>query len=96
MWFLPQQTVTQIDTFITDVRDGNLLDSVTFELFDEDGELHQHRGVYGLTDGGYHRWLSMMAPFPALDDEGALWSKWVESLRKDVEDCFGILKGLCL
>lgn len=50
-------------------------------------------GLYFICDGGYHKWRCMQCPFKyATSTEARLWSKRVESMRKDVECVFGILK----
>ena len=50
-------------------------------------------GVYFICDGGYHKWHCMIPPFKhAGPTKRVMWSEWVESTRKDVECCFGILK----
>jgi len=45
-------------------------------------------------DNGYLSWSVTVPPMkaPSSVDE-ILWSKYLESMRKDVECCFGILKG---
>ena len=52
------------------------------------------KGSYLICDGGYHRWSCLINPFhmqpPGTDLER--WSKALESLRKDIECVFGILK----
>ena len=51
-------------------------------------------GAYMICDGGYHNWACLVCPYkhqiPGTDIEK--WSKNVESVRKDVECVFGILK----
>ena len=46
-----------------------------------------------LCDGGYHKWANMINPMKHLSVRSdRLWSEWIESVRKDVEYCFGILQ----
>ena len=61
---------------------------------DEDGKVHEEVGLHLICDGGYHKWMILICPFKhALDDtDEAKWSHHVESIRKDVECVFGILK----
>lgn len=48
---------------------------------------------YLLTDGGYHKWRMLQCPAKFSSHRALLrWSKRVESVRKDVECTFGILK----
>ena len=54
----------------------------------------EHTGAYMICDGGYHQWPCLMFPFkhqPAGTDL-EMWSSQIESVRKDVECVFGILK----
>ena len=45
-------------------------------------------------DGGYLNWSSLICPFKnTMSVKDTRWSKWAESMRKDVECTFGILKG---
>jgi len=59
-----------------------------------DGTCKEHRGAYMICDGGYKEWVSLMPPYKHQLPGTALerWSKNVESVRKDVECVFGILK----
>ena len=43
-------------------------------------------GLWLIVDGGYHRWRCLQCPVKLCraDDELALWSRWIESVRKDV------------
>ena len=52
-----------------------------------------YRGVWVLTDNGYLPWSVTMPPskYPTSTKE-LRWSQWLESMRKDVECFFGILK----
>ena len=54
----------------------------------------QFKGAYLISDGGYHRWGCLVNPYhlqpPGTDLE--LWSNNIESVRKDIECVFGILK----
>ena len=63
-------------------------------LLGEDGQWYATSGVSLICDGGYHTWRIMQCPLKGVSDVNLrLWSKWVESGRKDVECTFGILKG---
>ena len=43
-------------------------------------------GAYVLVDGGYVKYAQLMAPFKTTTDAAkALWSKRLESVRKEVE-----------
>lgn len=87
------KTLVRYDTYITDVHDGTVHSDVEYDLY-IDGVLTKQKGVYYLCDGGYHKWSCMINPMKhTTQREERLWSEWVESTRKDVECCFGILKG---
>ena len=51
-------------------------------------------GVYVICDGGYHRWPCMVSPVKTGVPGSSVmkWSAKVESVRKDIEGVFGILK----
>jgi hypothetical protein len=54
----------------------------------------KYKGVYLIVDNGYHDWSCTVPPFGVTNDIDEIrWSWWVESMRKDVECTFGILKG---
>ena len=87
------KTIVRLDTYITEVRNELINQGIEFELFVIEDKVRM-KGVYYLCDGGYHRWTCMIPPFRHTSSRAdRLWSKWVESVRKDVECCFGILKG---
>ncbi|KAL3777685.1 hypothetical protein ACHAWO_007849 [Cyclotella atomus] len=86
------------DTFIRDIKHGDILNDHIFELYEmQNGEVVRvkYRGVWTLVDNGYHAWANTLPPFSnnsAFRDE-IPWSEWLESMRKDVECTFGIMKG---
>ena len=92
------QTMVRQDDFLSGIYHGLYLDDVQFELRDytKSGTIinKKYRGKYVIVDNGYLRWSITVPPFKVtnLIDE-IRWSKWVESMRKDVECTFGILKG---
>jgi hypothetical protein len=52
------------------------------------------RGSYLLCDGGYHRWPCLVFPIKSgvPGSTARKWSMLIESVRKDIEGTFGILK----
>jgi hypothetical protein len=52
--------MVRLDNFVSGIRDGNILDKVTFELFahDKDGKVKKlrFRGAYLIVDNGYLNW----------------------------------------
>lgn len=91
------KTLQRFDNFMTGIYSGKLLNDVTFELYDknEKGETIkvQYKGAWQLVDNGYINWSTAIPPSKnATNYDDVRWSKWVESMRKDVECTFGILK----
>jgi hypothetical protein len=88
------KTIAKMDTFVQQMHSKQILHDVEFNLFKADGTTHTVRGAYLITDNGYARWRIMQCPtksgFSILE---MLWSARLESVRKDVECTFGILKG---
>lgn len=88
------KTKVLYDKLCTSVRDGKYKD-VEVTMADSKGVASTVRDMLWLIcDGGYHRWRTLQCPlkFPDNLDE-AFFSKWLESVRKDVECAFGILKN---
>ena len=87
------KTIVRLDSYVMDVKNELIHADIEFDVF-VNGVLVKMKGVYYLCDGGYHKWLCMMNPMKHTSvREQRLWSEWVESVRKDVECCFGILKS---
>ena len=91
-------TIVRFDTFLTDVRAGRILTDNEFELlsYDKEGNVISvwYNGVYVIVDNGYLAWSCTVPPiFVTKKIDETRWSRWVESMRKDVECTFGILKG---
>jgi hypothetical protein len=82
-----------LDSFISGIRDVIVLDDVSFELFahDRKGHLKKLRfsGAYVIVDNGYLDWSCTVPPFGVSNNIDEIrWSKWLESMRKDVECTF--------
>ena len=92
------QTMVRFDKFVSGIWDGTVLEDVEFELFERDrnGDIItvKYKGGYVIVDNGYLRWSTTVPPFKVTNNETEIrWSRWVESMRKDVECTFGIMKG---
>ena len=91
-------TLQRFDKFMLGVRDGSLMGDVVFELYDmdENGNVIKvkYMGCWLIVDNGYMSWSICVPPMKhtyfVMDQR---WSWWVESIRKDVECTFGILKA---
>jgi hypothetical protein len=54
----------------------------------------RYRGVWLLVDNGYLEHSTLLPPMKITTTQAETrWSNWVESMRKDAECTFGILKG---
>ena len=54
----------------------------------------KYQGVWLVVDNGYRDWSITVPPFTNTNFRDKIcWFKWMESMRKDVECEFGILKG---
>ena len=64
--------------------------------FGIDGDIVQkkYRGCYVIVDNGYFNWSVTVLPMKHTQLLTEIrFSEWLESLRKDVECTYGILKG---
>ena len=88
------QIVVRFDGFITDIQRGLYFSDNKFTLKSESGTDEEYIGAWVLVDGGYLNWFTVICPFKESDlVKEQRWSRWAESMRKDVECTFGILKG---
>ena len=88
------KTVVKFDGFVTSINNGDLYKNETFELTNAEGDINVHKGLYLIVDGGYHKWRCLQCPMKHTSKiKEAQRSKLVESVGKDVECVFGILKG---
>ena len=90
------------DDFICNVHNGKLYEDYEFKLYENDinGTVHQivYKGVWFMVDNGYLSWSCTVPPgTDGTTYELIRFSEWLESMRKDVECTFGIMKGrFCL
>ena len=87
------QHIVKIDPNVAKIRD-EWYKTVEWEFKDCNGVRHTAVGVYLICDGGYLRWPILICPYAGAV-EGSLegyYSSNLESVRKDVECVFGILK----
>ena len=92
------KTLQRFDKFMMGIRKGTIMDDVIFELYDKDDDglviKVKYNGVWQIVDNGYLLWSSCVPPLKHYDYiSEQRWSYWVESIRKDVECTFGILKN---
>jgi len=75
------------------LADGTVLGDVEFKLHTSSGEEIIEKGVYSLTDNGFHRWRCCQCPITHWTSVPEyVFSSRVESIRKDSECFFGRLK----
>ena len=92
------KTLQLFDKFMKGLYSGKNLSDFTFFLQERDasGKIHlaKYKGCWILVDNGYIHWATCMPPYKLHVKHSEIrWSKWLESMRKDVECTFGILKG---
>jgi hypothetical protein len=88
------KTISRHDAAMGRIRaKDDILKTSKFQ-YKSDGTVGEAIGYYYVVDGGYHMWVELMAPFKHEPEGtvGELWSGTVESVRKDIECVFGILK----
>jgi hypothetical protein len=84
--------ITNSDQYTRSIMHG-LYKDVVYYLYDEDGNLFKCYGGWIIVDGGYPKKAVFVDPsHTCFDRPTILWSEWMESVRKDVECTFEILK----
>ena len=91
------KTLQQFDTLMVQLQSGELLGDLTFELYDrnDEGEVIKvkYNGGWLIVDNGYTKCPTCIPPLKhTFSRKAERWSQWMESMRKDVECTFGILK----
>jgi hypothetical protein len=82
------KSVHIVDSVMRKVDNGELLGDVEYMVGGT-----KMKGGWMVVDGGYLKVPTAMCPFKAtLVEAERKWSKWFESVRKNVECAFGILK----
>lgn len=88
------KTIARLDENFRAFMPGGPYADIEWYWVDADGEENKETGLHMICDGGYHRWKILICPYKD-QLEGAdetIWSGLVESMRKDIECIFGILK----
>jgi hypothetical protein len=90
------KTIVKFDPFLERLQNGEYDDMLQFELLNNESSSGNEgfKGAYVIVDNGYLDWSTTVPPIKnsCVRDE-INFSQWLESLRKDVECTFGILKG---
>ena len=92
------KTIVMYDELARGLKNGTILQDNLFELFEKasDGSIItvKYCGAWLLVDNGYLNWGVTIPPMKqTMYVTETRWSQWLESMRKDVECTFGILKG---
>jgi hypothetical protein len=92
------KTIVLFDKFARQLKNGSIMQDHIFELYERtsDGSIIavKYRGGWLLVDNGYLNWGTTIPPMKStIYTSETRWSEWLESMRKDVECTFGILKG---
>jgi hypothetical protein len=86
-------TVVRNDPYAQRVLHG-LYGNKYFILYNAKGERYKVYGLYFISDNGYPNDIHFVCPLHVrMSREYVLWSEWIESVRKDVECTFGIMKA---
>jgi hypothetical protein len=90
---LNDKTVVRLDPFVLNLRNGHFFADEEWTICDIDGRESTMKGPWLMCDGGYHQWEQTLAPIKhTLRQVERDWSSALESMRKDVECTFGIMK----
>ena len=88
------RTIQLYDKFAMDLFNGELYSDMSYTLNYDEDRVTNHTGAWIIVDNGYLPWSTMIPPLKGYTSMAEYrFSKWIESLRKDVECTFGILKG---
>ena len=92
------KTLIRYDDFVSAIKLGCYDDTYEFQLYDynEHGNevIVKYKGCWLIVDNGYLKWSVTVPPLKKSDLKDEIrFSEWLESIRKDVECAFGILKG---
>jgi hypothetical protein len=87
-------TAVEMNPVVAGLQRGTLLPEFQFRTRTQGGGSKQHTGAYLIADGGFLRWRVLQCPLKwCVAASKAAWSKFIESVRKDVECIFGRIKG---
>ena len=82
------KTKIRYDDYLQRLRAGADYTGFTYERCNAEGVVSTDVVPYLICDNGYHRWLQLMCPCKTTSDPAlAIFSKKLESVRKDAERC---------
>ncbi len=87
------QHIVKLDKNVATIRD-DWYRTIEWEYLDENGNTCTAVGIYLICDGGYLRWPCLVCPYKGAHVASleGYFSSNLESVRKDVECIFGIMK----
>ena len=88
------RTISKIDPAIKALREDDYYLTRKWTRYNHLGEAVEETGYFFICDGGYHRWECLIPPYKhqIQGTDAERWSSNMETIRKDVECTFGILK----
>ena len=89
---LNDKTLVPDDEYHNALKTNTLYSDYKYDLLDVSGNIVATKGVYTICDGGFNTHCTKMATISAPTEFEAAWNERLESVRKDVERCFGQLK----
>ena len=92
------KTLVLFDELVKGVNEGTYLSENEFVLLEIDADGNEvkitYKGAWFIVDNGYLNWSCTVPPMKnPVSYQEIRFSEWLESMRKDVECTFGILKG---
>ncbi len=91
------KTLIFYDSFATEMRNGQRCAELSFTLNEKKGDVIvsvNYIGAWTIVDNGYLPWPTLIPPIKLPTSYAEMrFSRWLESMRKDVECTFGIMKG---
>ena len=86
--------IVKTDKSVEAIRKWPLFRDARWAYYDKNGRVRTNKGAYLICDNGYLRWPTTICPFTRVDNASAegYFTTHIESIRKDVECTFGILK----
>jgi hypothetical protein len=86
--------IMKTDKYVHAITKNPLFRDACWRYYSKDGQVRTNRGMYLICDNGYLRWPTTICPFKRVDSATAqeYFTTNLESVRKDVECAFGILK----
>ena len=92
------KTIVLFDELLYGINKGNYKDDYQFKLLEYNKDNNvievEYAGAWFIVDNGYLSWSCTVPPLKnPLSYKFVRFSKWLESMRKDVKCTFGIMKG---